>query len=123
MALVAIGVAARSLMGRRTHAGRELPADHRATLRRLVLEPEPDLHRHLIVPDATLFEVAANLGHFEPVEVAQAVRGLLDRPVDGLGDALGRRAGDLDGLVDVIAHPRSIADGDGSAEADRKSVV
>jgi hypothetical protein len=39
------------------------------------------------VLDAAVIEVAADRQHLEPVEVAQGLRGLLDRAVDRLGDA------------------------------------
>jgi hypothetical protein len=41
------------------------------------------------VGDAALLDVAADVHDLEPVEVAQRLRGLRDRTVDGLGDAVG----------------------------------
>src|SRR3954447_17511581 len=69
-----------------------------------LLQAEPDLQRHLGVGDASLLDVAADGDDLEPVDVAQALRRLGDRPVDGVVDAGGRRSRDLDGLVDVIGH-------------------
>ena len=69
-----------------------------------LVEPEADLQRDLVVGDAALVDVAADVHHLEPVEVAQRLRGLADRTIDGLGDAVGGGARDLHGLVDVIAH-------------------
>ena len=69
-----------------------------------LFEPEAHLQRHLEVPDAAVVEVAADRQYLEPVEVAEGLRGLLDRPVDRLGDALGGGARDLHGLVNGVAH-------------------
>ena len=68
-----------------------------------LLEPEADLERHLVVRDA-VGEPAADAHHLEPVEVAQGLGRLREGVVDRLLDAIRRGAGDLDRLVDVIAH-------------------
>ena len=65
---------------------------------------KPDLQRHLVVLDAAFFEMAADRCHLEPVEVAEGLRGLLDRAVDRFGDAFGGGARDLHGLVDGVGH-------------------
>src|SRR5438132_3096079 len=44
----------------------------------LLLEPEADLHRDLILRDVAIGDTAAHVGHFEPVEIAQRVRRALD---------------------------------------------
>src|SRR4249920_2777838 len=69
-----------------------------------VLEPETDLDDDLPVRHLAVREVAADLGHLEPVDVAQG----LVRPRDGVADrvvhAVGRGAHDLGDAVDVLGH-------------------
>src|SRR5919197_4769787 len=72
-----------------------------------LLQPEPDLERHLVVRDAPFLDVAAGGHHLEPLQVAQRLGLLGDRVVDRLLDSLARAAGDLDALVDVVVAHRA----------------
>src|SRR5918994_5536573 len=71
------------------------------------LQREPDLERDLPVGDLHALDVPAGLGHLEPPQVADGLRGLRDRFSDGVFDADGGRADELDRLVDVLRHPAS----------------
>ena len=53
------------------------------------LQFEPDLHRHLKVAHVAVDDMAADLGDFEPVEIAQGLAGPRDPVADRLLDALG----------------------------------
>src|SRR5690349_3015530 len=70
----------------------------------LVVQAEPDLQRDLYVGDLAVAQVAADLRHLEPVEVAQGLRGAGDGVADGLVNAVRRRADNLRDAVHVIAH-------------------
>src|SRR5690606_4650466 len=68
------------------------------------VDREPHLDGHLPVRDLPALDVPAGLQHLEPADVAHALRGLLDRDPDGVVTARPGRAGQFQGLVDVVAH-------------------
>src|SRR5690606_18230811 len=68
------------------------------------VDREPDLDGHLPVRDLPALDVPAGLQHLEPADVAHALRGRLDRDPVGVVTARLRRAGQFQGLVDVVAH-------------------
>src|SRR4051812_40720185 len=59
-----------------------------------LVQAETDLHRHLDVPDLAVLQVTTDLGHLEPVEIVQCLRGALDAVADRLVDTVGRAADD-----------------------------
>src|SRR5690606_5042600 len=69
-----------------------------------VLEREADPQRHLPVRDLAVGDMAARLGDLEPLDVADRLAGLGDGTLHGVVAARGRRAGELDELVDVMGH-------------------
>ena len=68
----------------------------------VVVEAEPDLHGDLEPPDCAVVQRAADVGHLEPVQVAQRPAGAPDAVADGVVDALARRPDDLSDLVGVV---------------------
>src|SRR6185437_6789295 len=72
------------------------------TLLRLVAQAE--LHLHLVVIDLAVDDMAADLGHLEPFEIAQGFRGGVDAVADRLVEAAARAADNLGDAVDMIAH-------------------
>jgi hypothetical protein len=70
--------------------------------RRLVLEREPDLERHLPMGDAIVLDLPARADHLEPAQVAKRAPRFPQRIVDGILDAGRRRSDELDGFVDVV---------------------
>src|ERR1700722_5021257 len=72
----------------------------------LIFERESGFQRHLVLVHLAILDAATRLHHLEPAEVPQRRRRLGDGIVDGLGDALARRADDLDDLIDRVRHFR-----------------
>src|SRR6185369_5600081 len=70
------------------------------------LHSEPDLHRDLKVADVAVDDVAANLGDFEPVEIAERLARPRDPVANRLLDALGRCPHHLGHLVRRVAHDK-----------------
>src|SRR4051794_29564272 len=70
----------------------------------VVFQPEADLDADLEVLDGAVLDLAAHLGHLEPVHVAQRLRGAFDAVADGLVDAFGGCADDLGHAVGAIRH-------------------
>src|SRR3954471_20006217 len=79
------------------------PAPRTSTCIRSV-EGESLLHRHLPVRDFSLLDLAARVHHLEPSQVMHRLRRLGDRIADGFLEPLGRGAGELDRLVDMVRH-------------------
>src|SRR6476620_4969529 len=73
----------------------------------VVLEAEAELDADLEVLHPAVVHLAADLGHLEPVHVAQRLAGALDPVADGLVDAVGRGADDLGDAVRAVRHGRS----------------
>jgi hypothetical protein len=71
-----------------------------------VVDPEADLHRHLEMGDSAIGELAPDLEHFEPVEIARGLRGAGDAVADRRVDTLGRRSNNLD---DAFRSPRALS--------------
>src|SRR5690349_13750779 len=69
-----------------------------------LVQPETDLDRDLPVGHLTVGEVAADLGHLEPVDVAQSLVRPAHGVADGVVDAVRRGAHDLGDAVDVVGH-------------------
>src|SRR3954453_20696783 len=70
----------------------------------VVLEPEADLETDLEVLDRAVLDLAADVGHLEPVDVPQGLRGTGDRVVDRVLVSLGRRPDDLGDAVGAVRH-------------------
>src|SRR4051794_27863923 len=87
------GSAATAWVSAMTRSLRAVPADGSSVLdevERCSVQAEPDLEPHLVMGDAAVLDVAADLGDFEPVEVPYRLRRLRDRAGDGVLDARGR---------------------------------
>src|SRR5687767_6024780 len=76
-----------------------------------VFEPEADLQPDLVVVDRVVDDVAADLGHLEPVQVPQRLPGPGDRVRDRRVDALLGGADDLGDAVGAIGHDSSPSPG------------
>src|SRR5215510_477798 len=70
----------------------------------VVLQPETDLHRHLVVRDLVVHDVPADLRDLEPVEMAKRLRGTGDPVRDGRVHSVRRRTDDLGHSVGAIRH-------------------
>src|SRR5882724_7423719 len=77
------------------------------TPRGSILEGETYLHRHLVVGELPLLDVAAGADDLEPAHVAHGLGGPRDGVLNRLVDPALGRTGQLDGLVDVLAHQSS----------------
>src|ERR1700683_4998172 len=60
-----------------------------------VFEAEADLEAYLVVGDVAVHDLAPDLGHLEPVQVPQGLRGAVQGAVDGRLDSIRRGAHDL----------------------------
>src|SRR5215207_1620917 len=76
-----------------------------------VLEAEADLEAHLVMVDRVVDDVAADLGHLEPVQMPQRLAGAGDRVRDRLVDAFPGRADYLGHAVGAICHRSSPSPG------------
>src|SRR5712691_1800835 len=77
-------------------------ADQRAALG--VLQPEADLEPDLEVRDLAIGDLAADLGHLEPVQVPQGLRRAVQRAADRGLDSLRGCAHDLGDTIGTFAH-------------------
>src|SRR6266850_247096 len=68
------------------------------------VEREAHLHRHLPVGHLAILDLAARVSHLEPAQVVQRLGRSLHCVGDGVLQALWRRPGELDGLVDMVRH-------------------
>jgi hypothetical protein len=66
------------------------------------VQPEPHLHLHLVLGDFAVGDAAAELGDFEPVDVAERLGGALDAGGDGFLERLARGTDDLHELVNLV---------------------
>src|SRR5690606_10425473 len=94
------------------------------------VDGEPDLHRHLPVRDLPALHVAPGAEDLEPADVAYARRALGQGHAHGVVAAIGRRTGELDGLVDMLGHDAlpgsgasSVAPGRGGCGIKHKALV
>src|SRR3546814_3203681 len=71
-----------------------------------LLVAEAELHADLEMTDGILDDVAADLGHLEPLEVPQRLRGGADGVADRVVERVGRGAVDLGAGLDVARHGR-----------------
>jgi hypothetical protein len=81
--------------------GSALEAGGKGVLR---LDGETHFDRHLVVRDLAALDMAAGFGDFEPADVVDGRRGAGDRALDGVLDAGGRGADQLNDLVNVVTH-------------------
>src|SRR5712691_12030192 len=86
----------------RQRDGGARPADQRAALG--VLQPEADLEPDLEVRDLAIGDLAADLGHLEPVQVPQGLRRAVQRAADRGLDSLRGCAHDLGDTIGTFAH-------------------
>src|SRR5579872_6431597 len=70
----------------------------------LRLVSQAELHLYLVVIDLAVDDVAADLGHLEPFEIAKRFRRSVDAVADRLVEAAARAADDLGDAVDMIVH-------------------
>src|SRR4051794_13230832 len=84
-----------------------------------LVQPEADLKRDLEAAAAIFLDPAARVGHLEPVEVVQGLRGPGDGSPDRIIDALGGGADDLADGVDVVCHVACIPRKTGSVTCSR----
>src|SRR5215472_13719946 len=75
-----------------------------------VLEAEAELDADLVVGDPAVDDLAPDLGHLEPVQVPQGLRGALQRASDRRLDPLRRGAHDLGNAIRTVGHSSSILD-------------
>src|SRR5689334_11496900 len=80
-----------------------------------LFQSETDFDRHLPVSNRAVLDEAARVRHLEPVHAAQRLGRARDRVLDRVFHAGLRRARELDVLVYVIGHGRSLRDGSRSA--------
>ena len=83
------------LSGRDFRASRDGPSS---------LDGEADLDRHLVVKDLSALDMAARFEDFEPADTVDRARSPSDRGLDGVLDAGGRRADELDYFINVVCH-------------------
>src|SRR5580700_5475159 len=76
----------------------------------LFVEAEADLHRHLGRKIRACLEVAPDICHLEPVEVAQGLLRPFQGMADSLIDAFARAADNFSDTVYVIVHSSSSPD-------------
>ena len=71
------------------------------------IQREPHFDGDLPVFHCGLFDVTANLSHFEPAQAMKRFTGAFERVVNRLLNRLRGRAGELDDFVNVIVHNAS----------------
>src|SRR3546814_4907437 len=69
-----------------------------------LLVAEAELHADLEMANGIVDDVAADLGHLEPLEVPQRLRGGADGVADRVVERVGRGAVDLGDGIDVARH-------------------
>src|SRR5512132_3825446 len=109
---------------------RRAAADAPAASPGWALDAEADLEDDLILADLAVFDVSPHFRHFEPGDVIEGLRRRGDGVVDRIGDAVRRRADELDLLVDAVRHDplplslcrcKSLTDGDGGGRDQSRS--
>src|SRR5690242_14626061 len=83
---------------------KERPPGARTTVDGSVVDPESDLHHHLIMLYLAVLDMASDLLHFEPVEISHRLRSARNRGLDRIGDRGLGTADKFHFLVDMIAH-------------------